>query len=218
MINVQVCAPQNVRVRVLSRCREQVESSLFRIHRYFLEKNSSDFRQAISGEGSDTMGKNSEEQLRLILDNTTALEFEVLLKYFYESMDYGFRLTMPQWVALLAISTRYKFNNIKPRAIKEVYVLQKPSFDPITQLELAERHGVKCHFLIPALRTLVTRTDCLTKAEISRLSSERVAYIMQARESYNGSGVFTTTRTAIERNDCPLFEVWLRETRFLWRV
>ncbi|KAI0317370.1 hypothetical protein OF83DRAFT_1172059 [Amylostereum chailletii] len=153
----------------------QVEYVLFRVRRHFLFVNSSVLRKTIrSAERQGQDGSSKEKTI--YVPEATVPQFETLLKYFYEGMDEGFSMPTHQWIDLLIIADRFHFQNIKPRAIREVYDAHPP-LDPVHLVELYEEHDVPREFLLPALRTLVARAEPLKSPEISRMSSGMVAYI-----------------------------------------
>ena len=90
-----------------------------------------------------------------------------------------------KWVALLAITHRFRFIEAEYRAQREVFE-RSSSLDPgpVTRISLAEKHTVPTTFIVPALEDLVRRPEPLLEREIADLSGEMVARLGSARERY----------------------------------
>jgi hypothetical protein len=90
-----------------------------------------------------------------------------------------------RWVALLAITNRFKFTEVEFRARREIFEgTGSRVICPVSRVFLAEKHAVPTKFIIPALEDLVRRTEPLQEMEVVNLSSETVARIGVAREKY----------------------------------
>ena len=88
-----------------------------------------------------------------------------------------------KWVALLAITHRFRFTEAEYRARREVFE-RSISLDPVGRISLAEKHSVPTSFIVPALEDLVRRPEPLLEVEIVNISSEMVARLGVARERY----------------------------------
>jgi hypothetical protein len=94
-------------------------------------------------------------------------------------------MPIEKWVALLAITHRFKFAEVESRARREVFQgTGSLVLDPVNQVALAEKYTVPISFIIPALEALVRRTEPLQDKEAVDFSSEMVARIGIAREKY----------------------------------
>ena len=92
-------------------------------------------------------------------------------------------MPIAKWVALLAITHRFRFTEAEYRARREVFE-RSISLDLVTRISLAEKHSVPTTFIIPALEDLVRRPEPLFEREIANLSGELVARLGVARERY----------------------------------
>jgi hypothetical protein len=165
----------------------QVENTQFRVHKHFLLIYSSVFRdifrrQPGSSNTSDNEKCNESEHI-IHLDGVTVLEFESLLTFFYEGWQESFSMPIGKWVALLAITHRFRFTEAEYRARREVFE-RSISLDLVTRISLAEKHSVPTSFIIPALEDLVRRPEALLEREIANLSGEMVARLGVGREKY----------------------------------
>ncbi|KAI9513379.1 hypothetical protein F5148DRAFT_1020 [Russula earlei] len=177
----------------------QVENRLFRVHRHFLAENSLVFSSMFSlprGPEASSAAEGASDAKPIHLAGVTELEFETLLRYFYKSMHDGFSLPQTSWIALLSISHRYEFLNVRERAIREIYGLLLHQQDPLRQslpqppqdhvllISVAEKYDVPPQYMIPSLVALVMRAQPLTEDEVARLSALNVSRLAQARENY----------------------------------
>ena len=92
-------------------------------------------------------------------------------------------MSIEKWVALLAITHRFRFIEAEYRARREVFE-RSTSLEPVARVSLAEKHSVPTKFIIPALEDLVRRAEPLLEREIVNLSGETVARLGVARERY----------------------------------
>jgi len=114
-------------------------------------------------------------------------------------MHDSFSLPRSRWIALLSIAHRYEFENVRARAIREIYdPLGKrdkiksspdPGPDPeppdyLVLILTAEKYNVPLERALPAYIGLVMRKDPLTQAEIVRSSALTVHRLASAREEY----------------------------------
>jgi len=139
-------------------------------------------RQVGSSNTSDNEKRNENDHI-IHLDGVTVLEFESLLTFFYEGWQENFSMPIGKWVALLAITHRFRFIDAEYRARREVFE-RSTSLDPDTRISLAEKCSVPTTFIVPALEDLVRRPEPLIEREIADLSGEMVARLGSARERY----------------------------------
>ncbi|KAI0251871.1 hypothetical protein BJV78DRAFT_1282106 [Lactifluus subvellereus] len=176
----------------------QVEDTRFKVHKHFLYTYSSVFRDLLrpqhKNKNSDNGNSKSPQNGGVIyLDGVTVLEFESLLTFFYESWQERFSMPTENWVALLAIAHRFKFEDAEHRARREVFQ-HSPSLDPVKQIAIAEKHLVPIILIVPALEALVLRQEPLLEKELTNMSSEMIACLGVAREKHvrESSRMFVT--------------------------
>ena len=92
-------------------------------------------------------------------------------------------MTIEEWVALLSITHRFKFEAAEYRAQREIFEVSA-ALSPVARISLAEKHTVPTTFIVPALEDLVRRPEPLLESEIGDLSAEVVARLGVARERY----------------------------------
>ena len=91
-------------------------------------------------------------------------------------------LTLNDWIAILSISSRFIFDRIRERAIKEI-ATHPDQINPFELIGLAIKHDVQ-QWLKPAYEKAVTRTDLISHAEALKVPSPIVVMLMRSREQY----------------------------------
>lgn len=94
-------------------------------------------------------------------------------------------LTSADWIDLLAISSRYDFEKIRKRAIKELENA-KPATDPVTKVMLALKHDIP-EWLQPAYILLCERPEPLEEAEAEKLGISTTIKVAKAREKFHSN-------------------------------
>ena len=110
-----------------------------------------------------------------------------------------FALSQESWIALLSITHRYEFLNVRERAILEIYgpfrARQKRWEEQEIQQELqrhdyqllisvAEKYNVPIRDLVPLLLPFVVRQQPLTEGEVLGFSALTASRLAHAREVY----------------------------------
>jgi hypothetical protein len=94
-------------------------------------------------------------------------------------------MPIARWIALLAITHRFKFTEVEVHARREVFEgTFSHCLSPVCRISLSEKYAVPVSFIIPALEDLVRRPVPLSEMEVVDLSHEMVARIGVAREKY----------------------------------
>ncbi|KZT07596.1 uncharacterized protein LAESUDRAFT_724556 [Laetiporus sulphureus 93-53] len=159
---------------------ETPEDHLFKVHRYFLERDSEVLRRILclspGKNGQDGMA----EETAILLPDVTPVETECLLSFLYFGM-YERDVPLVDWQALLSISSKFKFQKIRERAINEI-TTHHPPLDPVERLALAAKHDVP-QWLKSAYVELCQRTRALSPLEAKRLGLETAMRLAGAREA-----------------------------------
>ncbi len=113
-------------------------------------------------------------------------------------MHDDYRPTVPDWIAMLSISTRLNFPKVRERAIKEI-TLRLEEIDPFDLIGLAVKYDVQ-QWLKPAYRRIVTRDNLITHAEAEKIPFPMAVMLMRSREQHwkdhNSRRLNTTSRGA----------------------
>ncbi|EIN06793.1 hypothetical protein PUNSTDRAFT_72165, partial [Punctularia strigosozonata HHB-11173 SS5] len=156
----------------------QVEHRLFRVHRYFLERESPYFKRTFLGPFSQT-SKNPFDNSPIILADVSIEEFRTLLDFIYQGMHRRPQ-TPAYWTSLLSIATKYEFPAIRTRAIAE---LKSPdaALDPIAEIVLAMTYAIP-EWLPGAYQKVCLRPSPLEVEEAERLGLRTAMMLAKARE------------------------------------
>jgi len=142
---------------------------LFRMHRHYLDRESDIFRSYPSGT----------EDNPIPLPGVLPEEFEALVEYFYDGVHGNISRSNNEWSHLLSISTRFKMEKIRQRAITELENFGVP--DPVEKIILAVKHSVPA-WLEPAHVELCQRGEPIRSEEAERLGLSIAMKLARARE------------------------------------
>lgn len=189
---------------------QQVENTLFTIHRYFFQRDSQIFSEMfslpISNDASSSKTQGTKED-PIHLPTLTMLDFERFLKILYPPYVFGhyatlvrsltmdstfFRrfgqdnLTSPEeWVSVLRVADMYLFDDVRQLAIQEL-LLNCPE---ALRIQLGHRYKVY-NLAFTGYKAICNRDETLRSEEVAMLSPLDVALIMEIRENWwkNGAG------------------------------
>ncbi|KAG2159340.1 uncharacterized protein EDB93DRAFT_1115134 [Suillus bovinus] len=158
-----------------------VDGVLFRVHRFFLQRESDVFRTMFVCPPTQDGPEGLSDDKPIVLPDVTVAEFEALLKFLYDGGTSPSPFsTADEWIRLLSIATRYEMERIRARALHELDYL--PPLDPIQKIVLARRHDVR-QWLLPSYVALCLRREPLNVLEAVELGLETMVLIAIGRES-----------------------------------
>ncbi|KAH9996245.1 hypothetical protein BJV77DRAFT_960655 [Russula vinacea] len=161
----------------------QVEEQTYKIHRYFLTRESHFFKDLFSlPQTGDSESVEGSDNNPIKVPGTPTNEFENLLRFFYFGMHDDYVPSLTDWIALLSISTRLIFDKVRARAIKEI-TARLDQVDPFELIGLAVKYDVE-EWLKPAYRRIVTRNNLITHQEALKVPFSMAVMLMRAREQY----------------------------------
>ncbi|KZT07588.1 uncharacterized protein LAESUDRAFT_724539 [Laetiporus sulphureus 93-53] len=155
------------------------EEIIYKVHRYFLERDSEIFRTMFSCPPVNGVSEGDSEDTAILLPEVTQEEIDTLLSFLYHGM-YGLDYSLSQWRALLLISSRYMFHEIRERAIQELDA-HKPQLDPVDRIVLSKKLDIN-DWLGPAYVELCTRDKTLSLKEANELGLETSMVLVQIRD------------------------------------
>ncbi|KAJ7059168.1 hypothetical protein C8F01DRAFT_1146247 [Mycena amicta] len=157
----------------------KVENQKFKVHRHFLVRDSVHFQELFAGPLGDFGDRESEA---IPLEGIGSAEFECLLDFFYTGMYRQTNFSLSQWITLLSISTRLRFDRLRAHAIQAIE--DNPTeLDPIQKIVLAAKYHIPTWFA-PAYATLCRRPGCLEEWEADKIGLKRTVLVAKAREAY----------------------------------
>ncbi|THH06650.1 hypothetical protein EW146_g9547 [Bondarzewia mesenterica] len=152
-----------------------VEDILFKVPRRGLEG----IFQTMFSLSPDAISKGGNDEDPIRLPNTiTSFEFRSFLKVLYPLGTPLDSLQDDEWVAVLGLSTMWRFPEIRTRAIEK---LNARTLNPLKKLMLAKQHRVSA-WLIEGYESLARRKTHLTVEERSMLGWDTFAGLVELRE------------------------------------
>jgi hypothetical protein len=145
-----------------------VNGILFRVHRHYLDRESEIFREYPSGT----------EENPVPLPDVLQEEFEALVEYFYDSVHDDISRSSGEWRHLLSISTRFKMDKVRNRAIREI---RDFPLDPVDKIVLAVKNNIP-EWLKPAYVELCQREEPIREEEAEKLGLGTAMKLARARE------------------------------------
>ncbi|KAI9441493.1 hypothetical protein H4582DRAFT_1388249 [Lactarius indigo] len=158
-----------------------VENTLFRVHRYFLTRDSSWFRDRLpypAPPGETTKG--SSDNLPLVLEDISKIEFERFLWVFYNPKYSLYDANIEEWTSILKLAHTWQFIEVKELAIRGLESLQFPT--ALQKVVLYQTYDVDRNHLQTAYTALTVRDEPITIAEGRELGLETSLQLARARE------------------------------------
>ncbi|KZT27202.1 hypothetical protein NEOLEDRAFT_1240493 [Neolentinus lepideus HHB14362 ss-1] len=153
------------------------DRKLFRVHRFFFERDSALFRDVIFRD----LDKQSHNPV-VDLSDCTAVDFERFLGILYPtSFNRHTARTLDEWTSILALSTNWSFDSIRILAIREIL----PLTSSVDQIVLAHKYGIK-EWLLDAYREVCLRNEPLSVEEADRIGAKDTARVAIIREKRIG--------------------------------
>ncbi|KAK0226376.1 hypothetical protein IW262DRAFT_1361614 [Armillaria fumosa] len=164
-----------------------VDECLFRVHRYFFERESSKFRQAFSGPtlpGKEPEGSSPSSAFKL--NDITVEDFAHFVWVFYNPRHSLYDASVAVWVAILRTAHNWLFPEVKALAIRE---LERKPINLVDRIILYHECKVDSSLLVPLYAKLCSRGEPLSTEESVRLGVETTVRIFQARERLRSSSL-----------------------------
>ncbi|KAJ7023462.1 hypothetical protein C8F04DRAFT_1240185 [Mycena alexandri] len=166
-----------------------VGNQRFKVHRYFLIKESQVFQWMFACPPGSSDPDGGSDDRAIPVPGVTPFEFENLLDFFYTEKFQRHQAAMADWVAVLAISTRFDFQRVRDRAIDAIEHSRwnqpkrgkKITIDPVEQIVLAEKHDIP-HWLPIAYYAICERGHSLEEWEAERIGYRKTVLLARARE------------------------------------
>ena len=189
----------------------QVDGEKYKIHRYFLTRESKFFNDLFSlPQPKESASVEGSDDNPIQVPETPTLEFENLLQFFY--FGYGTRCwdhvnddrlimnvrmhddytpSLTDWIAMLSISTRLIFEKVRERAIEEI-TARLDEIEPFELIGIAVKYDVE-KWLKPAYRRIVTRSNPISHQEALKVPFPMAVMLMRSREqSWKDYGTYRT--------------------------
>ncbi|KAJ3811354.1 hypothetical protein F5876DRAFT_75909 [Lentinula aff. lateritia] len=156
----------------------QAENSLFKVHRYFFDRESPKFQDMLSRPPPTGQTPYGSLNNPVVLD-VTSEEFQQLLWVFYNPVYTYEEAKLEDWATILSLACHYKFPEVKRLAVRN---LDKFNLDLVEQISLYQEYKVDEDLLIPLYAQLCARDRTLSLLETHKLGYETAVMVFQARE------------------------------------
>jgi hypothetical protein len=103
------------------------------------------------------------------------------LSILYPPIAGEYRATLPEWISILQLATRWLFDDIRNLAIRELANFD--DIEPVQKVAIALQNDIP-EWLHPSYMALCERPNPLTVEEARKLGVEVVAQLARAREIF----------------------------------
>ncbi|KAJ7157721.1 hypothetical protein C8R43DRAFT_405277 [Mycena crocata] len=153
----------------------EAENVLFRVHQYFLHRDSPVLRDMmpveISPDGPEPI---------FHLDGVSSKDFEHLLWLYYNPAIITYEAPKTTWRSILRLADRWEMDNIAKIALGNL--MKAADLEPLERIMLCERGDLSRDQATEAYMTVCTREAPLNREELKMLSTEVILIITSARE------------------------------------
>ncbi|KAH9915885.1 uncharacterized protein B0H18DRAFT_1039570 [Fomitopsis serialis] len=159
----------------------QVEDVLFKVHSYFFEHYSKGFHDMFLCQPTEGVPlEGSADCVPIVLEQTSALDFERLLQVFYPDAFHAWQLgATDEWISVLRLAHRWQFDSIVKLAADWL-----PSYATLVeQIALAREFNLP-NIIRPAGVQLCARAEPLSLEETKILGVDAAHIIWSLREGY----------------------------------
>ncbi|KAH9976100.1 hypothetical protein BGW80DRAFT_1157200, partial [Lactifluus volemus] len=147
---------------------------LYRVHRYFFCRDSSEFKERLSRLSNQ---KGPSPHPVISLNDVKSADFDAFLSVLYPpNFNMSQKHSFKEWSSILDLSTRWGFTSIRELAIR---CLEPPSAHH--RLLLARKYGVD-QWVLPALSELCERPQPLNVDEARFMDFEDIVLVGSVRE------------------------------------
>jgi hypothetical protein len=153
-----------------------VENTVFRLHRYFFDRESKYFRDRL---GPCSEGGDGTPNRPYIIHDIKSDEFADFVWVWYNPAYSFSKQGKQKWLTILQLATLWEFGDIKQLAIRQ---LEKLKLDPIEKIITYKQYSVDSELLLPSYVSLCTSPTLPSPEEGRILTLETVLRIASARE------------------------------------
>jgi len=180
-----------------------VETYLFRVHRYFFERESAYFREKLAVAAPPGQSpKGSSDANPFPLEDVLANDFSRFLWVFYNPKYSIYDATVDDWSAILKLAFDWRFGEVKKLCCRE---LEKFEIAPMQKIELYQTYELDKKLLIPSYIAMCMRPQPLSIKEGRQLGLETALLIATAREHARGQsasdGTLSPSPVSVEDDD-----------------
>lgn len=146
------------------------QNVLFKVHRYFFEREPSSFREIFSDSVANTKP--------YTLD-VKSEDFAHFLWVFYdEDFEYE-NQPLEKWLVILKLATRWGFGKVRKLVVRQ---LEKLDLQPIDKIKIYSDFKIDAQLLIPSYSTLAKSPTLPPLSEAAKLDIETILKLTMVRE------------------------------------
>ncbi|TFK50194.1 hypothetical protein OE88DRAFT_333091 [Heliocybe sulcata] len=181
-----------------------VEKTLFRVHRFFFQRDSALFREQLLVHPKVRSGESVVE-----LKDCTALDLERFLDVLYPN-DFNRRTTatLEEWTSILALASHWGFESLRRLAVGNVF----PLASPIDKVILGHKYDIE-DWLADSYLHICLRPDPISDVEAEQLGAKDVARVSRVRERIWREHLLTSDLNAMRKLVEKEFQVLREATR-----
>ncbi|KAH8996794.1 hypothetical protein EDB92DRAFT_1942404 [Lactarius akahatsu] len=157
----------------------RVEDSVFRIHRFFLTRESNYFWSMFLTTVPCRVPPGSSESNPVVLSGATSEAFADLLWVFYN------HATLEKWMRILALARKWGFFRVEKLCVRE---LEKLTIPPVEKIQIYQYFNLNPDLLRSSYVALTIRDEPLEFEEGKKLGDSTSLKIIRARELARGPG------------------------------
>ncbi|KAH9177505.1 hypothetical protein EDB89DRAFT_1844593 [Lactarius sanguifluus] len=157
----------------------RVEDSVFRIHRFFLTRESKHFRAMFMTNVPSRDPPGTSESNPLVLKDATSEAFADFLWVFYNHEYSVYSATLEKWKRILALAQEWGFIQVERLCVRELENLTIP---PVEKIKIYQDFNLNPDLLYDSYVELTTRPEPLNLEEGKKLELLTSLKIARARE------------------------------------
>ncbi|KAF9059592.1 hypothetical protein BDP27DRAFT_1341197 [Rhodocollybia butyracea] len=169
----------------------QAGNGLFKVHRYFFERESPKFQEMLSRPPPTGQQPYGSLNNPVVLD-VSSEEFQQFLWVFYNPAFSYEEANTDDWACILRLACKFRFPEVKQLAVRN---LENIELDLVDRISLYQDSAADEDLLIPLYAQLCARDRTLSLPETHKLGYETAVMVFQAREHL---------RSPTERGKSPL--------------
>jgi hypothetical protein len=170
-----------------------VERVLFKVHRYFFERESLFFRDKLNPTAPGSSVNGDSDGTAIIMDDVKSADFARFLWVFYNPKFSIYNATWDDWVAILGLAHKWDFPLVKELCVRELELIDNL---PVERIHIYHKHDLDRNLLVPRYAELCSREEPLSLEEGMKLGLETSLMIARARETAR-SGTRDGTRSPL---------------------
>ncbi|KAH9008268.1 hypothetical protein EDB83DRAFT_2323193 [Lactarius deliciosus] len=157
----------------------RVEDTVFRIHKFFLTRESKHFWAIFMTNVPSRDPPGSSELNPVVLKDATSEAFADFLWVFYNHEYSIYSATLEKWKRILALAQEWGFIQVERLCVRE---LEKLSIPPVEKIKIYQDFNLNPELLYDSYEELVTRLEPLALEEGMKLELLTSLKIARARE------------------------------------